>query len=108
MAKLVAVRGAGKIAMRPVSSTATTEALVEMESLLTQAQDLVAGLEEGGGGGPVALGDLPAFVLLGVWFSDTWPDRPTARTNLPVLWLGGEEQPPGMLVGVDVWLRTVA
>lgn len=58
----------------------------------------------------VDLDGLPAGMTLTVFVvGSTWPDRPTDRTDMTVVWTGGDENnpPPGAAVGVDKWDRPV-
>lgn len=63
-----------------------------------------------GGGGPVTVESLPAGVVLWVDYDgggESWPPRPTARTDIRVQWYGGANRPPGMIEG-DVWFTAAA
>lgn len=56
-----------------------------------------------------AIADLPAnTVFSAYWTGSAWPARPTARTDVPVLWIGGTEaNPPSAAVnGKDIWIRS--
>lgn len=56
-------------------------------------------------------GALPGTTLT-VYYSNStgWPDRPTERTDIVVVWTGADENnpPPGAAVGVDKWDRPVS
>lgn len=61
-----------------------------------------------GGGGAVTIDDLPAGSVLYARYNtgtSTWPARPTARTDIMVHWVGGDESnaPSGAVSGVDLW-----
>lgn len=62
----------------------------------------------GGAGGAVTIADLPAGSVLYARYdttSSTWPARPTARTDIMVHWVGGDDTtpPPGALANLDIW-----
>lgn len=56
--------------------------------------------------------NLPAGTTLTVYYVDGtgWPERPTDRTDIIVVWSGGDENNPpvGAAVGVDKWDRPVS
>lgn len=61
-----------------------------------------------GGGGAVTVDNLPAGSVLYARYNtgtSTWPARPTARTDIMVHWVGGDESnaPSGAVSGVDLW-----
>lgn len=65
----------------------------------------------GGGGGEVSYATLPPGTTLTLYYEDGvgWPARPTNRTDIVVVWTGGDENTPptGAAVGVDKWDRPV-
>jgi len=55
------------------------------------------------------LADLPAGSTHAViWNGTAWPSRPTARTDITVMWIGGTVAPSGGLNNVDVWMKDLA
>lgn len=62
--------------------------------------------EEGpqGPAGMTTLADLPAGTTVTAVFNTTWPARPTSRTDIVVLWIGGTEAPTNALTN-DMWIR---
>lgn len=60
----------------------------------------------------LAISRLPAGSVLYAIYdtgSSSWPVRPTARTDILVHWVGGDENTPpsDALAGVDIWDRTL-
>lgn len=51
-----------------------------------------------------SIADLPAGTTMTAVFDTTWPARPTNRTDIVVLWLGGTEAPSNALTN-DLWIR---
>lgn len=100
-------RGGGKVAMRPVASTATVEAIAEMNSIVADANEILAQVQElyaamleigggGGGGGSVE-----------VW---AWDGTQYVKVVgvAKIFTEGGiDDVPPGMGEH-DIWFRMVA
>lgn len=60
----------------------------------------------------LAISRLPAGSVLYATYNtgtSSWPARPTARTDILVRWVGGDENtpPPNAVSGLDIWDRTV-
>jgi hypothetical protein len=56
------------------------------------------------------IADLPSGTTISAYYSGTaWPARPTARTDVTVLWIGGSSTTPPTagLSGKDLWLRDI-
>lgn len=93
-------------------------------SVLTAASQSAARTAIGAGTSSLALGttgstakagnwtpgyaDVPAGSTIAVFYSAGWPARPTARTDVCVMWIGGDEgnSPSGGVTGKDVWIRS--
>lgn len=57
-----------------------------------------------GPAGMTTLADLPSGTTVTAVFNATWPVRPTSRTDIVVLWIGGTEAPANALTN-DLWIR---
>lgn len=59
---------------------------------------------------PLTTADVPSGSTVTVRYNNGWPARPTSRTDVTVLWLGGVEgDPPPSLPatsGRDLWIRS--
>jgi len=63
-------------------------------------------------GSAINYAGLPSGFTLTIFYDTTsgWPSRPTNRTDISVLWVGGDENnsPPDAAVGCDLWERPVS
>jgi hypothetical protein len=77
---------------------------------MREDDEVAAIIDELVGESPVLVDGLVAGATLTVYYGDGWPDRPTDRLDIVVVWTGSDDNDPpsGAFIGVDKWDRVVS